>query len=184
MSSAVIKTQEVAPLLLRSMFSQIRRKKIHLEFEASGKTSQHKSPLPPRLFCLTQETAASPIDSRWIRIKQVQSQKFKYEILEECWGDSAPSRIKEHAEGGKGSEKEPQEMRDQRERTTERVFIFHLVPVLLLFNNFPYGRFTLTEKRKTFPVYIYSASFAFRRLDFGAGARPLARHGHIPFLAR
>lgn len=159
-----------------STFSQIRRKKIHLELEANDKTSENKSPLPPRLLCLPQETAASQIDSQWIRIKQAQWQKFKYRILQECWGDSAPSQIKEYAKGDKGREKRARgNERSAGENNRKSLLIFHLVPVSLLFNNFPYGRFTLTKKRrrKLSQCNIYSSSFAIWRLDFSVSARPL-----------
>lgn len=101
-------------------------------------------------------------------------------------GDSALSQIKEYAKGGEGREKEPEEMRDQRERTTDSLFIFHLVPVSLLFNNFPYVRFTLTTKRKekTFPnvTFIRRVSPS-RGHDFSASARPLTCHSHILFFS-
>lgn len=71
-------------------------------------------------------------------------------------GDSALSQIKGYAEGGRRERKRARgNERSAGENNRQSLFIFYLVPVSLLFNNFPYVRFTLTTKKKLSQCNIY-----------------------------
>lgn len=71
--------------------------------------------------------------------------------------------------------------RSAGENNRQSLFIFHLVPVSLLLNNFPYVRFTLTTK-KNFPNVTFIGRVSpSRGHDFSANARPLTCHIHILF---
>lgn len=66
-----------------------------------------------------------------------------------------------------------------REQQRESLFIFHLVPVSLLFTNFPYVGFTLTAQKNFSNVTFIRPVSPSRGHDFSANARPLTLHGHV-----
>lgn len=177
-SAAVIKTQEAASLLLRSTFSQIRTKKNHLEFEVSGNTSPHNpllSPVSPR------EPPPFRSIASGLELNKRGRRNSNIEFYRNA-GGLCPESDQRICRGGRRERKRARgNERSAGENNRQSLFIFHLVPVSLLFNNFPYVRFTLTTK-KNFPnVTFIRRVLPSRGHDFSANARPLTCHSRILF---